>query len=192
MDAQFGKVVEALHKNGLDENTIVVVWSDHGWCLGEHGQWQKQLLFEESARVVCMVRWPGAKGNGMSCFRPVELLDLYPTLADLCGLKPPTNLEGTSLRPLLVDPKAKWDMPAYTQTHRGARKGGKDLMGHSVRTEKFRYTEWGENGVEGKELYDEKKDPKEYHNLVKDPQFASTVKEMHGLLQKIPPGKLLQ
>ncbi len=192
VDAQFGKVIEALHKNGLDDNTIVVVWSDHGWNLGEHGQWQKQLLFEESSRVVCMVRWPGAKGNGKDCFRPVELLDLYPTLADLCGLTPPSNLEGKSLRPLLQNPKANWNMPAYTQTHRNARKSGHDLMGHSVRTEKFRYTEWGNDGVDGKELYDEKKDPKEYHNLAKDPKFASTVTDMHALLQKIPPGKLLQ
>jgi uncharacterized sulfatase len=192
VDAQFGKVIDALHKNGLDENTIVVVWSDHGWCLGEHGQWQKQLLFEESARVVCMVRWPGAKGNGQSCFRPVELLDLYPTLADLCGMTPPSNLEGVSLRALLENPSAKWDHPAYTQTHRNPRKGnGKDVMGHSVRTENFRYTEWGKNGEEGKELYDEKNDPKEYKNLANDPKHAKTAAQMHKLLEKIPPGSLL-
>jgi hypothetical protein len=92
----------------------------------------------------------------------------------------------------LENPKAKWELPAYTQTHRNARKNGHDLMGHSVRTASFRYTEWGNNGVQGKELYDEKNDPKEYHNLAKDAKFAGTMAEMHGLLQKIPPEPLLQ
>src|ERR1051325_970783 len=154
---------------------------DHGWCLGEHGQWQKQLLFEESARVVLMLRAPGAQANGQACFRTVELLDLYPTLADLCGLTPPPNLEGKSLRPLLNNPKSEWSLPAYTQTARRTGERGGGTMGYSVRTERFRYTEW-DGGKEGAELYDQQSDPKEYHNLAKEPAYAATVAELKKLL----------
>lgn len=186
VDAQFGKVLDALHRLNLENNTIVVVWSDHGWCLGEHGQWQKQLLFEESARVVLMVREPGAQGNGQACFHPVELVDLYPTLAELCGLTPPSNLEGKSLRPLLENPKTEWNLPAFTQTARRGQNGKSSLMGHSVRTERFRYTEW-DGGKAGQELYDERQDPKEYHNLTNDPKYAATVADLKKLLQKPSP-----
>ncbi len=185
VDAQFGKVLDALHRLNLDDHTIVVVWSDHGWCLGEHGQWQKQLLFEESARVVLMIREPGARGNGKTCFRTVELLDLYPTLAELCGQTPPSNLEGKSLRPLLNNPKSEWNRPAFSQTARRESDKG-SIMGRSVRTERFRYTEW-DGGKEGKELYDHKKDPKEYHNLASDPNYTGRVSEMKKLLQKGTP-----
>lgn len=186
VDAQFGKVLEALHRLNLEDNTIVVVWSDHGWCLGEHGQWQKQLLFEESARVVLMVRLPGAKGNGQACFHPVELLDLYPTLADLCGLTPPANLEGKSMRTLLENPKADWKHPAFTEAGRRGPDRKFSIMGRSVRTERFRYTEW-DGGKQGKELYDERQDPKEYRNLANDPKHAATVAEMKELFQKASP-----
>jgi iduronate 2-sulfatase len=179
VDAQAGKVLDALHRLKLDDNTIVVIWSDHGWCLGEHGQWQKQLLFEESARVVLMVRAPGAKGNGKTCFRTVELLDLYPTLAELSGLTPPSNIEGKSLRPLLNNPKSEWEHPAFTQTVRRTSNG--EVMGRSVRTEQFRYNEW-DSGKAGKELYDEKKDPKEYHNLANEPKYAATMGDLKKLL----------
>jgi iduronate 2-sulfatase len=180
VDAQAGKVLDALHRLKLDDNTIVVIWSDHGWCLGEHGQWQKQLLFEESARVVMMIRQPGAKGNGETCFRTVELLDLFPTLADLCGLTPPAKLEGKTLRPLLTQPKSEWNRSAYTQVPRGPGDGGR-IMGRSVRNERFRYTEW-DGGKGGVELYDQENDPKEYRNLAKDPDFAAKVAEMKSLL----------
>ncbi len=179
VDAQVGKVLDALHRLQLDDNTVVVLWSDHGWCLGEHGQWQKMLLFEESARVVLMIRTPGNKANGKVSERPVELVDLYPTLADLCGLAPPVGLDGTSLRPLLTNPKAKWDKPAFTQVKRK----GETIMGRSVRTEKYRYTEW-DSGKAGTELYDQDNDPKEYHNLAKDPKYAKVVAELSALLPK--------
>jgi arylsulfatase A-like enzyme len=178
VDAQFGRVMEAVQRLGLEDNTVIVVWSDHGWCLGEHGQWQKMLLFEESAHVVLMIKAPRAEGNGTTCPRTVELLDLYPTLADLCGLTPPARLEGKSLRPLLRDPNASWDLPAFTQV---TRKGG--VMGRSIRTEQWRYTEW-DSGKKGKELYDQNADPHEYHNLAKDPQYAKTVAELSARLGK--------
>jgi uncharacterized sulfatase len=184
VDAQVGKVLDALHRLKLDDKTIVVIWSDHGWCLGEHGQWQKQLLFEESARVVLMVRQPGAKGNGKTCYRTVELLDLFPTLADLCRLTPPSNLEGKSLRPLLNNPTQKWDRQAVSQTTRRGPDGHGNIMGRSIRTEQFRYTEW-DGGKQGTELYNEKDDPKEYHNLASDPKYSATVAEMKRRLTRV-------
>ncbi|HEX3998557.1 MAG TPA: sulfatase, partial [Pirellulales bacterium] len=179
MDAQVGRVLAALDRLHLADNTVVVFISDHGWCLGEHGQWQKMLLFEESARVPMVIYDPAGKANGKVCSRPVELVDLYPTLADLCGLPAPEGAEGTSLRPLLENPAAEWSKPAYTQVERG---GGKDhAMGRSVRTGRWRYTEWA-GGKRGVELYDQSADPKEYHNLAHDPDQAATVAMLKKLL----------
>jgi len=188
VDAQVGKVLEALDRPSLADNTIVVLFGDHGWSLGEHGQWQKQLLFEEVARVPFMIALPKAQAKGV-CTRPVELVDIYPTLADLCGLKPPANLGGTSLRPLLENPKARWTQPAITQQVR--QKDEKQIMGYSVRTERWRYTEW-DGGKAGAELYDHNQDPHEWHNLATDAKHAGTIAELKKLLPKaatdeIPP-----
>ena len=183
VDAQIGKVLDAFDRLGLAENTIVVLWGDHGWSLGEHGQWQKQLLFEEVARVPFVVVLPKTKVRGV-CSRTVELVDVYPTLADLCGLKPPSNLEGTSLRPLLENPKARWMHPAITQQLRG-RPGGQ-LMGYSVRTERWRYTEW-DSGKAGAELYDHDHDPHEWRNLAKEEKFAKTIAKLKKLLPPATP-----
>lgn len=164
VDAQIGRLLEALEREGLAERTIVVVWSDHGYHLGEHGGvWQKRTLFEESARTPLFIRAPGARGNGRVCRRVVELVDLYPTLADLCGLKPPPNLAGRSLRPLLDDPQAEWREAAVTQILRPG--NGQPVMGRSLRTARWRYTEWNE-GESGIELYDHDADPGEHVNLV--------------------------
>ncbi|MFN3484640.1 MAG: sulfatase [Planctomycetota bacterium] len=179
MDSQVGRVLEALRKSGLEDRTIVVFASDHGWQLGEHGQWQKMTLFERSARVPLLVAAPGARGNGRASPRTVELVDLYPTVADLAGLPIPPGLEGESLRPLLEDPQAPWSAPAYTQVRRGPR-----LMGRSVRTERYRYTQWDE-GRAGAELYDYERDPREFENLASDPRHAETVAQMKRLLDRI-------
>ena len=178
MDAQLGRVLDALDRLGLAENTIVVFWSDHGYALGQHGQWMKQALFEEQTRVPMIVVAPGSAGRGKSSPRTVELLDLYPTLADLAGLKPAAALDGQSLRPLLADPQAAWDRPAYSQVKRG------QFKGYAVRTEKWRYTEF-DGGAKGSELYDEVNDPREFTNLASDPKHAKTVEEMKALLAKI-------
>ena len=108
--------------------------------------------------------------------RPVELVDLYPTLADLCGLPAPSGRRGQEHRTLVEDPSAEWDAPAFTQVTRG-----KDVMGRSVRTEKWRYTQW-DGGAKGVELYDQENDPKEYKNLAGDPQYADTVAKLKALL----------
>jgi uncharacterized sulfatase len=186
VDAQVGKVLDALDRLNLADKTIVVFWGDHGWCLGEHGQWQKRLLFEESARVPFIIATPDRK-KGEVCPRPVELLDIYPTLADWCGLTAPKTVEGRSLRPLLKNPNASWDHPAITQVLHG--EAGKPLMGYSVRTERWRYTEW-DGGKAGVELYDHDADPHEYENLAKDPKYASQVASLKKLLPTPPAGDL--
>lgn len=177
MDAQVGKLLEALDQLGLAENTIVVFWSDHGYMLTEHGQWKKQSLFEESARVPLIIAAPGAKGNGKASSRIVELVDLYPTLAHLCGFQPPQYLAGDNLMPLLDNPDKRWDNVAYTQVWRKP----DNFMGRRVRTERWRYIEW-DGGKRGAQLYDSKKDPYEYHNLAEDPKYAKVRDEMSALL----------
>lgn len=190
MDAQVGRVVDALDRLKLADRTVIVFLSDHGWLLGEHGgQWQKRSLFEESARVPLVIALPGNAANGQTSRRPVELVDLHPTLADLCALPLHPKLEGKSLRPLLTNPQAAWDKPAFTQVTRNAEVSlaigvdpkKKSLMGRSVRTDRWCYIEWDE-GRAGTELYDAQADPKQHRNLAENPQHATTVKELKQLL----------
>jgi uncharacterized sulfatase len=184
VDSQVGRLLDALDRLGLAENTVVVFVSDHGFLLGEHGQWQKQMLFEESNRVPLVFAGPGVNGRGASP-RVVELLDIYPTLVELCGLpKPKHRLEGKSLKPLLDEPQAAWDRPAYSQVQRGTDQtpGHPPIMGRSVRTDRWRYTEWSD-GPEGIELYDHTNDPREYRNLANESAHADQVAEMKRLLE---------
>src|SRR5262245_36561489 len=200
MDAQVGKLLDALDRLKLADKTIVVFHSDHGYHLSEHGLWQKMSVWENSARVPLIVYAPQAKGNGKPCGRTVELVDLHATLADLCGLDAPKN-DGDSLKPLLDDPSAPWSHPAFTQVTRGnliltsipgapppppqsqAQAKGRGYQGRSGRTERYRYIEWDE-GREGAQLYDYEKDPQELTNLAADPAHAATVKELSALLRK--------
>lgn len=180
MDAQIGKLLDALDRLKLSDNTIIVFWSDHGYNVGQHGQWMKQSLFEHSARTPLIISVPGIT-QGRNTGRPVELLDIYPTLADICGLKSPADLQGKTLVPLLKDPASKWSKAAFTQTTRVVH--GQLIMGRSIRTERWRYTEWnkGKNGIE---LYDYTTDPDEFINLAKDPTYSSEIKDLSSLLKK--------
>jgi uncharacterized sulfatase len=180
LDAQVGRLLDALDRLGLADNTIVVFMSDHGYFLGERGQWMKQSLFERSARTPLLVAGPGVTGKGRASKRIVELLDLYPTLAELAGIAPTPGLHGRSLAPLLRDPDARWNHPAQTQVLRGPATAR--FKGYSVRKERWRYTEW-EDGKRGTELYDEDGDPNELRNLADDPKHAKVVAEMRELLK---------
>jgi uncharacterized sulfatase len=184
MDAQLGRLLDALDRLKLADDTLVVFWSDHGFLLGEHGQWQKQLLFDPSPHTPMIIYDPKAKGNGGACERTVELLDLYPTIAAWAGLKAPANLEGKDLRPLLDDPKASWDRHAYSQVTRVQKQ--KTIMGYSVHTERFRYTEW-DFGKAGVELYDHEKDSGELHNLAEDPAHAKDRAALHEFIRDRKP-----
>jgi iduronate 2-sulfatase len=180
VDAQIGRLLDAIQTLGLDKNTIIVFWSDHGYQLGEHGLWFKQSLFEESSKCPLIISVPGSVGNGKTSHRIVELLDIYPTLAELAGLHPPKNIQGFSLVPLLKNPDTGWKHPAFTQVQRAG------VPGHSIRNEQYRYTEWN-FGKAGEELYDEVNDPQELHNLVKDPRHSEVLRQLKQMLHEIHP-----
>jgi arylsulfatase A-like enzyme len=176
MDAQVGRVLDALDRLGLADSTTLVLTSDHGYHLADHGLWQKMSLFEDSARVPLIIADPGSANRGESSDALCELVDLYPTLADCAGLACPESLEGVSLRPVLDDPKRSVKSAAYTQVERGR------VFGYSVRTDRFRYIEW-QGGEKGRQLYDMQADPEERLNLADDPQFANEVAALRSLLQ---------
>ena len=186
MDAQVGRVLHELKTLGLENNTIVVFWADHGWCLGEHGEWEKQNLFEPAAHVPFMIAGAGKKGQ--VCKRTTEHLDIYPTLVELCGLKgAPGTLHGSSVVPLLHNAKAPWNKPAISQVTRPA-VPNPDIFGYSLRTERYRYTRWQRTGHSeslGEELYDYQTDPRELNNLAKSPSVRMTRDRLKKQLTEI-------
>lgn len=187
VDTQVGRLMAALKRLKLADNTIVVLWSDHGYHLGEHnGIWQKRTLFEQISREPLIIRAPSARGNGTACTRIVEFVDIYPTLTGLAGVKPPMALEGRSLQPLLDNPLSKWDGHAITQVLRPADKRlAEPVMGRSICTERWRYTDWAE-GYSGVELYDHASDPMEFNNLAlePDPVTRVVIHQLRKLLEK--------
>jgi uncharacterized sulfatase len=193
IDAQVGRLLAAVARLGLDDDTIIVFWSDHGYHLGEHkGVWQKRTLFEQCARSPLIVRAPKAKGNGTTSRRIVEFVDIYPTLMDLADLKSPPDLAGRSLVPLLEDPLAEWKGHAITQILRPAdNRLPSPVMGCSIRTARWRFTEWAE-GKEGVELYDHYSDPMEFHNLAlkPDPAAIKVIARLRAILRTKASGKI--
>jgi arylsulfatase A-like enzyme len=181
MDAQVGRVMDALEKNGLQDNTIIVFWGDHGYHLGEKGKWSKAYsLYEVGLRVPLIIAVP--KKKAQTSQRVVELIDLYPTLAELCDLPKPANVSGQSFAKLLKNPKANWDLPAYSVTEY------RKSLGKSVRTARWHYVEW-DDGKSGAMLFEHPKDPFELKNLANDPNYAKTIAEMKQLLAKMPTAK---
>jgi arylsulfatase A-like enzyme len=177
-DWNVGRVVAELDKLGLRENTVIVFWGDHGYHLGEKGKWSKHgSLFEVGTRVPLVVAAPGAKGSGGVAPKPVQSVDIYPTLCELCGMKPPAGLEGHSLKPLLDNPAAAWEHPAYTVA------GNRKNLGVAVRTAGYRYAEY-EDGKGGAMLFDEAADPSESKNLAADPKFAKVRDELSAMARK--------
>ena len=172
-DAMVGRLLDALDASGRAENTVVVLFSDHGYHLGEKGQWRKYTLWEDSTHVPLIVVAPGITTPGARSSAPVSTLDLYPTLADLAGLEPPDHLQGHSLRPLLESPEADWPHHAITTYRFG---------NHSVRTRHYRYIRY-ENGDE--ELYDHRVDPHEWYNLASLPEHTDRKARLRSLLPTV-------
>lgn len=193
MDTQIGKVLDELDRLDLTDRTIVVFWSDHGFHLGEHDLWCKTSNFELDARVPMLIATPTSKRGGVETDALVELVDLYPTIADLCGLAKPADLDGVSLVPILEDPAAAVKTAAYTQHPRPAYyKGKPEAMGCSVRTADCRYTEWRdfETGeVVAKELYDHRVDPLETKNVAAEAERRDEVGVLAEKLAEIFPQK---
>jgi len=191
VDAQVGKVIAALDKLGLAENTVIVLWSDHGFHLGEQALWAKTSNFELDARVPMIIVTPKHAG-GQRCTSMVELLDLYPTLTDLCGLPTPGFVDGVSLRPVLDDPNAAVHEAAFTWHPRPAypQRADPQVMGYSMRTPRYRYTEWRDfktGKVQASELYDHTHDPREMDNIVDRDDMNETVASLATKLAKTHP-----
>jgi arylsulfatase A-like enzyme len=178
MDAQVGRLLDAMDRLDLWERTVVIFISDHGYHHNERNWWSKTTLFERSCRVPCIVVAPGAQ-SGEVCRSIVELVDLYPTVADYCGVRAPHQLAGQSLRPLLENPQQENNEAAFTLVTRGERH-----YGQSVRTKRWRYTRWSDGSAE---LYDERDDPQEVHDLSANPAMATVIEELQGRLAQIGP-----
>lgn len=182
MDAQLGRVLDELDRRGLRKNTLIVLWGDHGYHLGENGVFTKMTNFENGTRVPLIVSFPGMKTAGQRTKALVELVDLYPTLAELCALPVPKHLEGTSFVPLLEKPDQPWKKAVFSQY---LRTGKPPYTGRSIRTDRWRYTEWHDLKQQsaGAELYDELNDPQENVNLADGPAYVETRRDLSERLQ---------
>jgi arylsulfatase A-like enzyme len=172
-DAQIGRVLRALEQSEHAHNTLVVLWGDHGWHLGEKEHWRKHALWDVSTRTPLIVAAPNGLAKDRLCQRPVSLIDLYPTLLDLCGLPKREGLDGQSLKPLLKNPQLEWDRPVV-MTY--------GFKNHAVQTERWRYIQYHDGG---KELYDQANDPNEWDNLAMIPEHQEVVRKLQGLLPRI-------
>ncbi|MEI7899770.1 MAG: sulfatase [bacterium] len=187
-DAQVGRLLDALDKEGLADNTVIVLWGDHGWQLGDHGLWHKQTNFELAARTPLLISLPGQKTAGQTCAAPVEFVDIYPTLADVCGLSVPSGLDGVSLKPWIENPASPAVKVAISQyTRGGVQTGNRPLMGYSIRDARWRLTVWRDRrdgSVAATELYDEQNDPAESVSLAGKPEHKAVIE---ALSKHLPP-----
>ncbi len=180
MDAQLGRVLDELERLKLAENTIIVLWGDHGWKLGEHNRWCKHSNVEDDTRAPLIISVPGTKHAGTNTKALTEFVDIYPTLVDLAGLEPPKHLEGKSLVPVLNNPAAAHKPAAFSQYHRTVNR--RRLMGYSMRTDRYRFTQWLDRYDHSKsiavELYDHQSDPQENENIADKPEHRETIKRL--------------
>lgn len=165
-DMLIGRLIDALDQSAYKDNTIIVLWGDHGWHLGEKQHWRKFALWEEAARAPLIWVVPGVTQPGAKCERTVDFMSCYPTLCELCGVEVPAHVQGVSIRRLLSDPQGAWERPALTTFGRN---------NHAVRSERWRYIRYADGG---EELYDEIADPYEWTNLAGDPQRAAVKAEL--------------
>lgn len=183
MDAQLGKVLDELDRLNLRTNTIVVLWGDHGWKLGEHDAWCKHSNVENDVNSTLLLSVPGMKHTGRHVTGLVEFVDIYPTLCELAGLPLPSHLEGLSFKPLLDQPGRRWKTAAFSQYPRP-----NNLMGYSMRTERYRFTVWvnrdDHSKVDAIELYDHGLDPEENRNQAKNPRHAALVEQLMAQWKK--------
>jgi iduronate 2-sulfatase len=182
VDAQIGRVIDELDKLGLRENTVIVLWGDHGWQLGEHALWCKHSNFETSTHSPLIINTPDMPETNVKTEGLTEFVDIYPTLCDLCDLPVPEGLEGVSLAPLIKSPDRPWKEAAFSQYPRG-----KNIMGYSMRTDHFRYTEWiktDEDKTIAVELYDHTADPKENVNVAAKPEYKEIAQSLSCKLHK--------
>jgi len=180
MDAQLGRVLDELDRLGLRDNTIIVLWGDHGWKLGEHDAWCKHTNCEHDTNAPLLVAAPGLPQRGVRTNALVEFVDIYPTLADLAGLPLPAHLEGLSFKPVLERPDRSWKTAAFSQYPRSL--DGKPIMGYSMRTDRHRFTVWVQRNDHSKvaavELYDHQNDPQENTNVAAVPANAALVERL--------------
>jgi arylsulfatase A-like enzyme len=176
-DAQIGRVISELDRLNLRRNTIVILWGDHGYHLGDHGLWNKHTNFENATRAPLLISVPGQKHAGRRTSALTEFVDIYPSLCELCGVSVPDTLEGTSFRPLLENPDRRWKKAAFSQYPRA-----KGVMGHSMRTERYRFTEWKGPDVHALELYDHERDPGENVNVASLAENAKLVEQLTAQL----------
>lgn len=186
VDAEIGKLLEGLKEADPTRETIVILTSDHGFNLGEHGHWQKGSLWEESLRVPLLIRRPNEPSAGAVCRATVELVDLYPTVAELAGLPTRSPMDGESLVPLLDDPQQDWPHPAYSMLQ----PVNKGRIGYSVRSGDWHYIQW-QGEQPGGQLFRHSGDPHEWNNLAESPEYAAEVEQMQQLLKReqraVPP-----
>lgn len=187
IDAQIGRLLDALKQNGLYQNTIVILWGDHGWKLGEHGMWCKHTQFVLDNHVPMILKIPGQSRSAVKTNAIVEFVDIYPTLCELAGLELPGHLQGTSFMPVIQDPSRQWKKGAITVWPLNRNDQEKLIMGYSIQTNRYRYTEWikeSSGELMARDLFDHDRDPDENFNISNKPENGELINELSDLLKR--------